>query len=264
MFLRALAVLAAIAVPLLLTIDAISGLHPAMFWVGPLVAIACALPIVLAAESARGQALVGAGLAAMAAASSPELPELLAVTRDPDAMPVLDLREAPVPEGQDGYVAVRGYLRTEWVVDEYQVADGDRPDQNEEAKAVLLPLLGTNEEIIAADEHLGRVIVARVSPRVAYGSPLVTLRGRLVPVGPEIVDSLFIVQVNDQGLASGVELRPKAVMLDTLDMPTRGQALTRTGLAGGAALLSLILLLLALPRPAARAKAKPEGDVAAA
>jgi hypothetical protein len=59
---------------------------------------------------------------------------------------------------------------------------------------------------------------------------------------------LFSVQLDEKGLASEVSLRPKAIMLDTFDMPTRGQALTRTGLAVGASLLSLILLLLALPR----------------
>jgi hypothetical protein len=46
-------------------------------------------------------------------------------------------------------------------------------------------------------------------------------------------------------------------MLDTLDMPTRGQALTRAALALGAAVLGLILLLFALPRAA---KAKADGD----
>jgi hypothetical protein len=235
--LRFLAVLAAIVVPLLVTISAISNAHPLMFWIGPLAAIACALPIAVKATTA-----------AMAAAASPELPELLRVTGDPDAMPVHDLREGPVPEHQDGYVAVRGYLRKDWVVDEYRVADGVRPDQNEPANAALLPLLGTNAVMIQADDQLGRVIVARVNPEQLEGPPLVTLRGRLAPVGAEIVDSLFSVQLDEKGLASEVSLRPKAIMLDTFDMPTRGQALTRTGLAVGASLLSLILLLLALPR----------------
>ncbi|WP_146658078.1 hypothetical protein [Enhygromyxa salina] len=254
---RSLAVLAAIAVPLLLTISAVANLHPAMFWIGPLAAIACALPIAVKATTARAQALVGAGLAAMAAASSPELPELLRITGDPDAMPVHDLREGPLPEQQDGYVAVRGYLRKEWVVDEYRVAEGARPDQNEAAKAALLPLLGTSALTIEADEQLGRVIVARVSPAQLPGASLVTLRGRLAPVGPEIVDSLFSVQLDEEGFASGVQLRPKAVMLDTFDMPTRGQALTRTGLAVGASLLSLVLLLLALPRASAKPPTPP-------
>jgi hypothetical protein len=246
--LRSLAILAAIAVPLVLTISAVSNAHPLMFWIGPLAAIAFALPIAVKTKTARTQALVGAGLAAMAAASSPELPELLRITGDVDAMPVHDLRDGPVPEAQDGYVAVRGYLRKEWVVDEYRVADGDRPNQNEAAAAQLLPLLGSSEAIIQADENLGRVIVARVSPEQVQGPALVTLRGRLAPVGAEIVDSLFAVQVDEHGLASGVQLRPKAIMLDTFDMPTRGQALTRTGLAIGASLLGLVLLLLAVPR----------------
>lgn len=256
MLLRSLAVLAAIAVPLLLTISAVSNLHPLMYWIGPLAAIACALPIAVKTTTARAQALVGAGLAAMAAASSPELPELLRITGDLDAMPVHDLREGPVPETQAGYVAVQGYLRKEWVVDEYAVVEGERPDQNQAAKAVLLPLLGTNDAIIQTDAQLGRLIVARVSPAQIEGVPFTTLRGRLVPVGSEIVDSLFVIQLDDQGFDSGVQLQPEAVMLDTFDMPTRGQALTRTGLAVGASLLSLLLLVLAVPRSTEAPKPK--------
>jgi hypothetical protein len=248
-FLRVLAVLAAIVIPLLLTIEAVSQLHPLMFWVGPLAAIACTLPIMYAAVGARGQAVLGAALVAMAAAATPELPELLAITGDDDMLPVHDLRASPLPSDTEGYVAVRGYLRDEWVVDEYHPGEGERPDQNLAPTAVLLPVLGTTDVELHA-ETLGRVIVARVSPELLDGPPIVTLRGRLAPVGDEIIDSLFIVQVDEHARESGLLARPEAVMLDTFDMPTRAEALTRTGLAAGAALLGLLMLWFALPRRA--------------
>jgi hypothetical protein len=265
-FLRVLAVLAAIVIPLLLTIEAVSQLHPVMFWVGPLAAIACTLPIVHAAVGARGQALLGSALLAMAASGTPALPELLRITAvfpalaalggadDDDVLPVHDLREGPLPIDADGYVAVRGYLREEWVVDEYHPVEGERPDQNLAPTAVLLPLLGTTEVDLRA-ETLGRVIVARVSPELLDGPAIVTLRGRLGPVGDEIVDSLFIVQVDERARAAGLMARPEAVLLDTLDMPTRAEALTRTGVVAGAALLGFLMLWFALPR-------RPPGTVA--
>ncbi|HLT36080.1 MAG TPA: hypothetical protein VK034_07335, partial [Enhygromyxa sp.] len=67
---RAFATLAAIVVPLLLTLDAIARLLPDVAWLGPAIAAACALPVVYAARLARGQALLGAALATMAAATS--------------------------------------------------------------------------------------------------------------------------------------------------------------------------------------------------
>ena len=244
---RALAVAAAIAVPLLIMIPVIARLHPAMVWVGPTLAALLAIPIVLRAGESRTQAVVGAALAAMAAGSSPEVPELLALTSDAGP-PVHDLREGPIPDAAEGYVAVEGYLRREWVVDEYQVAQGERPDQNEEAPAVLLPLVGTDADVIELDPARGRVIVARVRPERVRGPALVTLRGQLAPVSPEIVESLFVIELADQARAGDAPApQPRGVMLDTLDMPTRGQAITRAALAGGAAVLGLVLLLFSLP-----------------
>lgn len=248
---RAFATLAAIVVPLLLTLDAIARLLPDVAWLGPAIAAACALPVVYAARLARGQALLGAALATMAAATSAELSEQLAITSDDEQeLAVHDLRDGPLPAGRDGYVVVRGFLRGDWQVDEYRVAHGQRPDQNEQAEAVLVPLLGTNAEVIEVEDGaLDRVIVARVAPAQLGNRSLVTLRGRIGPVSPEIVDSLFAVQIDGQGHASVATLRPEAVLLDTLDVPTRGQAITRAALAIGAGLLALALLWLSVPRP---------------
>jgi hypothetical protein len=247
--LRALATLAAIAVPLLLMIDAVSDLLRDLVWVGPALAAALALPLVLAAKHARGQALIGAGLAALAAAATPELPEQFAITRDEQTLVIHDLREGPLPAEQHGHVAVRGFLRSDWQVDEYRVQPGERPDQNEQAEAVLVPLLGTDAAIIEVEgSELERVIVARVAPTQLGTRSLVTLRGRLGPVSPEIVDSLFAVQIDAKGRANATMLRPDAVLLDTLDVPTRGQAITRLLLAIAAGVLGLVLLWLSLPR----------------
>jgi hypothetical protein len=247
--LRAFAVLAAIAIPLLLTIDLVAAPLRGFAWLGPALAIAAALPIVWVAKHARGQALVGAALAGMAAAASPQLPRLLALTGDPEALPILDLREGPVPAELGDYAQVRGFLRSEWQVDEYRVAAGERPDQNEVASAVLVPLLGSDAAVIEVGaDQLGRVIVARVDPERLAIPGVVTLRGRLGPVAPEIVDSLFAVQVAADGQATATHLRPDAVLLDTLELPTRAQAITRLALVLAAAALALVLLLLALPR----------------
>jgi hypothetical protein len=189
----------------------------------------------------------------LAAAATPELSELLAITRAEQSLAIHDLREGPLPAEQDGYAAVRGFLRDDWQVDEYRVAHGQRPDQNEQAEAVLVPLLGTDAAVIEVGAgELERVIVARVSPAQLGARSLVTLRGRVGPVSPEIVDSLFAVQVDKEGFTSAAMLRPQAVLLDTLDMPTRGQAITRLALAIASALLGLALLWLAVPRTGTR------------
>jgi hypothetical protein len=245
---RVLATLAAIAVPLLLLSDAVVDLLP-LAWLGPALAGALALPVVWMARHARGQALIGAGLAALAAAATPELPELLAITRAEQNLAIHDLRDGPLPAGLDGYVAVRGFLHSDWQVDEYRVARGERPDQNEQAEAVLVPLLGTDAATIKVEgSTLERVIVARVAPAQLGTRSLQTLRGRLGPVSPEIVDSLLAVQIDAKGQAHATMLRPEAVLLDTLAVPTRGQAITRLCLAITAGVLGFVLLWLAVPR----------------
>lgn len=245
MLLRALALLATLVIPLLLAVEAVAQVHAAMFWIGPLAAVGCTLPILLATKD-RAQVLVAAALAAMAAASTPGLPELLRITGDESGLPVHDLREGPLPSDASGYVAVRGYLRDAYVVDEYHPAAGQRPNENLTPDAVLLPLLGTNETEIEG-ETLGRVVVARVKPE-RVEAPIVTLRGKLGPVNQEIVASLFVVQVLGQPAPGTAMPQIEAVLLDTLDVPSRGQALTRLGLAVGAGVLALVLLWLALPR----------------
>lgn len=256
MLLRALAVLAAVAVPLLASRAA---------WVGPVLAlpggwlllvalsVACAVPVVVAAGEQRTQALAGAALAGLATAASPEVPALLEITGEAPA--VHDLREAPLHPGaarSARFLAVRGYLREAWVVDEYRVAPGERPDQNRAAEAVFVPLLGTEAEVVAISE-LGLLVVARVEPGRGDASGVVTLRGRVEPAPPAILDALVTPQSSagppgSTPVASAAAERPEAIVLDTLAVPTRAQALTRAALAAAAAALALLCLLFALPR----------------
>lgn len=257
--LRALILAAALAIPLLMSVEAITGLiGEGAIWVGPVLVALCGVPVVYVAAH-RGQAVVGVSLAAMAAATSLEVPELLRETGDPEAMAVHDLRARPLPaaEAQVGRVVqLQGYLRDEWVVDEYRVADGERPDQNRRAEAVLLPLLGTQAETVSAEQ--GLLVVARVRPELLEGPKLQTLRGRLGEVPPEIADSLFAVQGGDPAQLR----RPPTVLLDTFELPTRAQALTRAALALGAALLGLILMLTALGKAGAGETKGKEADLA--
>ncbi|GEM_PF-2471441 len=253
MLLRAFALLAALAIPLLWSVDAVTGAlgGTLAMWGGPILAALCTLPILYTATEHRGQAVLGAALAAMATGMSPEVPELLRVTGDEAGLSVHDLREAPLAldAGTEGdYVALRGYLRQEWVVDEYAVASGQRPDQNERAQAVLLPLLGTQDATVA--DRGGVLVVARVDPERLELPDLQVLRGRLAPVSPEIGEALFAVQGGER---VGQVTAP-VIMLDTFDLPTRGQALTRMALAVGAALLALVLLLTAIPKPEGEGK----------
>jgi hypothetical protein len=228
---RALALLAALVIPLVLMLDAVALPSP---WIGAALACGCALPIAFRFVEHRSQALLGAALAGFAGLLAPEVPELIRATRDLESMPVHDLREGPIAAEPGEWVVVRGYLRNEWTLDEYRVAEGERPDQNVAAKAVIVPLLGTEGEQV--DASAGIVLVARVGPELAQTGGLQTLRGKLVEVAPEIVEALFVLQ-------DGATDLDRARMLDTFDVPSKGQAWTKAGLMIAAMLLGLGLLV---------------------
>ncbi len=235
---RALALLAALVVPILLMLEPIAAALPSA-WIGATIALGCALPIVLRANDQRTQALLGAALAGVAALVGPELPGLWRARAGIDSLPVHDLRAAPLPTEASDYAAVQGYLRTEWVLDEYRVEKGTRPDQNERANAVLVPLLGTEGEAI--DATAGVIVIARVTPELAERGGLVTVRGKLGPVAPGVIEALFAVQ----GQVAG---EVPARMLDSFELPTPGQVWTRVAVFVVAMLLALALLGTAVPR----------------
>jgi hypothetical protein len=230
---RALALLAAIVIPLVLLLDPVALPSP---WIGAALAFACALPLAFRFAEHRSQAVLGAALAGFAGLLAPELPDLVRATRE---LPVHDLREGPIAAQTGEWIAVRGYLRNEWTLDEYRVAQGERPDQNERAAAVVVPLLGSEGEQVDASQ--GIVLVARVDPELARTGGLQTLHGKLVEVAPEIVEALFVLQGGTTGL-------DRARMLDTLDRPTESEAWTRAGLLIAAMFLALGLLVTCVPR----------------
>jgi hypothetical protein len=231
---RALALLAAIVIPLVLMLDVVARSLPST-WLGVAIASACALPIVFRFSEHRSQALLGAAVAGLAALLASEAPRSIRATREIESMPVHDLRDGPITtDSGDEWIVVRGYLRNEWTLDEYQVAQGERPDQNLPPPAVLVPLLGTQDEQVDASE--GIVLVARVSPELAEAGGLQTLRGNLVEVAPELVEALFVMQPGATG-------KDRARMLDTFDLPTKGEAWTQAGLCIAAMLLGAGLLV---------------------
>ena len=233
MFWRALAVFAALVIPGVLMIDVIARALPGA-WLGAALAGGCALPIVFRFVEHRSQALLGAALAGFAGLISPEVPSMFRATGELDRMEVHDLREVPIDAEPGEWIVVRGYLRNEWTLDEYRVNRGQRPDQNAPAKAVLVPLLGTQGEQV--DAGAGLVLVARVSPELAERGGLQTLRGKLVEVAPALVESLFTTQ-------DGTSVEGRARMLDTFDLPTKSEAWTQLGLLLAAGLLAAGLLV---------------------
>lgn len=241
-FWRALALLAALVLPLVLMLDALARALPNP-WVGAAIVCACALPIAWRFAEHRAQALLGAALAGFAGLLAPEVPPLVRATRGLDALPVHDLREGPLVAEPGEWVAVEGFLRNEWTLDEYRVAEGERPDQNAAAAAVIVPLLGTEGEQVEAGE--GVVLVARVTPELAERGGLQTLRGKLVEVAPEIVETLFT-------LPEGASAKGRARMLDSFDLPTTSEAWTQVGLLAAAMLLGAGLLVTSVPGPKQR------------
>jgi hypothetical protein len=231
---RALALFAALVIPLVLMLDVVARALPSP-WVGAALAFACGLPLAKRFAEQRSQALLGAALAGFAGLLAPEVPDLFRATRGVEGVAVHDLREGPLVAETGEWVSVQGYLRNEWTLDEYRVAEGERPDQNAPAKAVIVPLLGTEGEQV--DASAGGVLVARVGPELAESGGLQVLRGRLVEVAPEIVETLFT-------MPEGATGKGRARMLDTFDLPTKSGAWTQIGLMVAAALLGAALLVI--------------------
>src|SRR5690606_33239405 len=125
----------------------------------------------------------------------------------------IDLREAPLPDPVPPWIEVSGHFHSGWLLDEYAVEAGDRPDQSTPAAAVLVPSVGSEAEVVALD---GPIVIARVEPARARLVGVQTIRGRTSVASPEILEVL--VQVSGAGDPAGV----RGVIVDTLDPgPTR-------------------------------------------
>jgi hypothetical protein len=145
-----------------------------------------------------------------------------------------DLREGAIPDDASGEVELVGHLRTDWMLDEYRVQRGQRPDSARESEVVLAPLLGTTEDLVT---HTGRVVVARLDRSRAGepGSAVVTIRGELVPIADELLATLFATHAAETSEDSPI----RGVMLDTLAPPAAMRAI-------GNALTSAVLGLIGI------------------
>lgn len=240
MALRVLAVLACVVLPAaaLLVRD---GVPP---FILPALAAGLALPILFARRKSAFAVLIAAGLAALSASTTGEAGHLVGVTNDLDAWPRHDLTEGPLPDSADGFLVIRGHYRTEWTLDEYRTRGGERPDQNQDAAAVLVPLLGSVDNVVAPE---GRIVIARVLDAKNLPRGATEVRGQLQPLADGILSSLVTF---DAALSTD---QVEGVLLDTTKVPTRQQAITQAAIAFIASLIALALLWLAI-------RDQPEGQ----
>jgi hypothetical protein len=243
--LRALSVLATLVIPA-------SALVLAEYlpwsWLLPCLAAAVALPLLFARPKAIFSILIGAGLAALSAKTIADAHDVLTAASSQDDWPTYDLTDGSLPEDASGYVTLRGHFRSEWTLDEYRVQEGARPDQNEDASAVLVPFLGSTDEVVVPQ---GRIVIARVPPRLLARTGVQSLQGRIEPAAPGILDHLLEVDASvDRDQLSGV-------VLDATALPSSQDAWTQTAIALVASLLGLALLWLAVSGDPAR---KESGD----
>jgi len=228
-------------------------------WLPAVLFAIAGISLAILRADAVGGIVVGALLAALSATLG-----VSAVTTEAGGTSLThDLRESGLPDDVEGFVTLTGHLRVEWMLDEYRVARGDRPDSARESATVLTPLLGTSEDVVKSQ---GRVVIARVDRTRAAKGGVVTLSGDLVPVADEVLETLFAVSARGETEAGGSEgaegkaaVPPiRGVMLDTLVVPSPmrwiGNALA-SAILGVVGIFVLALVLSGEP-PSTTANAK--------
>lgn len=175
--------------------------------------------VVLVGARQRGLALIGVALAAVSTLVGQVAHDLLPVTGIGGSIVEVDLRETTFPDDAPRFARVQGYFRDQWLLDEYAVAEGSRPDQSKAAAAVLVPFVGTQAEVVALD---GPVVVARVPADAPRATQVATIEGRVEPLPDALLGTLVAVVAPG---GSGVEVR--GVLVDTLQMPSPSEAWTR-------------------------------------
>ncbi len=200
--------------------------------------LAAGLLLLLTVARPRGwfSFVVAAGLALLATRAAPLAREaIVPAAEDTDAVPTIDLTrgEALPPEGD--LVAIRGFLRDDYHLDEYQVRPGDRPDQKETAPRVLVPFLGSREQAITPDTP---ILVARIPGDMARPDQAVVLRGRLGPLEPSLFEALF---ATAEGLGGTDTDTLETHLLDTTAVPPTGRPWIQLLLCVGAAGIALAL-----------------------
>ncbi len=208
-------------------------------WAMPALAGGLGLGILVFRPRAWGLGLLGTAMAILAAQLGGPARNLLDVTADLDAdsWPTYDLTQEGFPPSSPDFVAVRGFFRPAWTLDEYGVPTGEHPDQAVPPRAVLVPMLGVGpgtraeteaeagagapDETVALD---GAVVIARVAPGRAEQGGIQMVRGKTEPVPPDVLGTL---------VRLGPQLQPgdlDAVLVDSLATPARRDALVGTGL----------------------------------
>jgi hypothetical protein len=238
---RAIALLAALA-------PVVVGLSPVDAALRPWLAIAAgvALAVAVAVLPARGRrsgtlVLVAAALAITAGLLGAEARRRHDERAARNAAPHVDLREASLPDPVPPWIELRGHFHDGWLLDEYAVEAGDRPDQSKPAEAVLVPFVGSDAEVVALE---GPIVIARVQPAQARLVGAQTIRGRTRAASPEIL--AVLVQVAGVQDASAV----RGVIVDTLDVgPVGGLPWIHALLAALATIAAAIVYSRVVQRP---------------
>ncbi len=186
-------------------------------WLAPAIAAVVAASVLVALRRSAALVVLAGALMAVSGFTAARARLLLDVTRGLEGgWPEIDLTTDGIPERLPEYVELRGYFRDAWTLDEYAVAEGGRPDQSKPPVAVLLPFVGTQEDVVVYD---GPIVIARVEPGRRATGGIAVIRGKTSTVAPELVASL--VQI------AGAELEDvDAVLIDTFARPTRREAWT--------------------------------------
>lgn len=238
---RALAVVGALGVPLAAALVGEASPSP---WLLPGIAAGLLLVLVIARPRGWFSFLVAAGLAFLAARAAPLGREALAPADTNSAtIPTIDLTkgEALPPSGE--LVAIRGFLRDDYHLDEYRVKPGDRPDQKESAPRVLVPFLGSREQAITPDQP---ILVARIPGDLERPGHAIVLRGRLGPLDPSLFEALFATTAE---LREADSVQLETYLLDTTDVPAPSRPWVQLLLCVGAAGVALALALGSLAEP---------------
>jgi hypothetical protein len=152
-------------------------------------------------------AILGGLMLAVATHQAPMTTSLMEAPGDVATWPQHDLTKAPLPDDAKGYVRLEGFLRPTMQLREFQVPQGDRPNQNEVAHAVLMPLVGTSAGVIKIE---GRTVIARVPEKLRRGPERVQLAGALV--APPLGVTEVLIKLGHEGEE---QKQVRAIMLDT-------------------------------------------------
>lgn len=206
------------------------------------VAIAAGVPAVAVLAWQRRQLTllaVAFTLAGVAGYAGGRARLLLDVTQD-EAWPFFDLTREPLPEELPAYLAVSGYFRGQWRLSEYAVPEGELPDQSSRADAVLVPFVGTRDDVV---QHEGFIVVARVdADAVVEGVSPTTIRGKVEPLEDDLLHTLVQVAAEGDGA--------RGILLDTLQRPARREVWTNLAIAAIVALVAFACLwFAAAPEP---------------